>query len=171
MDCSPPGSSIHGILRARILAWVAIPSSRRSSQPRDRTWVSCTAGRAQGWPWHPLILCVIFTVQCLRGCRLWIQTTWDQRGPTLVCHVACVSHWTSCLGFLFLKWGLCFYLAHWLLCLKNLINCQYSFALLFWVNKHLSEQSSGGCYCDKEHVRCCPEDNQNLLQGTKEAFI
>ena len=45
MDCSPPGSSVHGILHARILEWVAISFSRWSSQPRDRTWVSCTAGR------------------------------------------------------------------------------------------------------------------------------
>ena len=35
MDCSPPGSSVHGILQARILEWVAIPFSRGSSQPRD----------------------------------------------------------------------------------------------------------------------------------------
>ena len=35
MDCSLPGSSIHGILEARILEWVAISFSRRSSQPRD----------------------------------------------------------------------------------------------------------------------------------------
>ena len=45
MDCSPPGSSIHGILQARVLEWVAIPFSRGSSQPRDRTGVSCIAGR------------------------------------------------------------------------------------------------------------------------------
>ena len=37
MDCSPPGSSAHGILQARILEWVAMPSSRGYSQPRDRT--------------------------------------------------------------------------------------------------------------------------------------
>ena len=37
MDCSLPDSSIHGILQARILAWVAIPFSRGSSQPRDQT--------------------------------------------------------------------------------------------------------------------------------------
>ena len=37
MDCSPPGSSIHEISQARILEWVAIPSSRVSSQPMDRT--------------------------------------------------------------------------------------------------------------------------------------
>ena len=41
MDCSPPGSSVHGILQARILKWVAMPSSRGSSQPRDQTHVSC----------------------------------------------------------------------------------------------------------------------------------
>ena len=45
MDCSPPGSSVHGILQARILEWAAIPSSRGSSWPRNWTWVSCIAGR------------------------------------------------------------------------------------------------------------------------------
>ena len=44
MDCSPPGSSVQGILQARILEWVAMSSSRGSSQPRDQTQVSCTAG-------------------------------------------------------------------------------------------------------------------------------
>ena len=45
MGYSPPGSSVHGILQARILQWVAISFSRGSSQPRERTQVSCTAGR------------------------------------------------------------------------------------------------------------------------------
>ena len=40
MGCSPPGSSVHGILQARNLEWVAMPSSRRSSLPEDRTHVS-----------------------------------------------------------------------------------------------------------------------------------
>ena len=35
IDCSPPGSSVRGILQARMLEWVAIPSSRGSSPPRD----------------------------------------------------------------------------------------------------------------------------------------
>ena len=43
MECSPPGSSVHGILQARILEWVAISSSRGSSQPRDQTHVSCVS--------------------------------------------------------------------------------------------------------------------------------
>ena len=40
MDCSPPGSSVHGILQARILEWAAISFSRGSSRPRDRSHVS-----------------------------------------------------------------------------------------------------------------------------------
>jgi len=43
-DCSQPGSSVHRILQARILEWVATPFSRGSSRPRDRIQVSCIAG-------------------------------------------------------------------------------------------------------------------------------
>ena len=45
MDCSLPGSSVHGVLQARRLERVDISFSRQSSPPRDRTWVSCIAGR------------------------------------------------------------------------------------------------------------------------------
>ena len=45
VDCSPPGYSVHGILQARILEWIAISFSRGSSRPRDRTQVSCIASR------------------------------------------------------------------------------------------------------------------------------
>ena len=45
MDCSQPGSSVHGILQARILEWVAFPFSRVSSQPRDWTRISCIVDR------------------------------------------------------------------------------------------------------------------------------
>ena len=41
VDCSPPGSSVHGVSQARILEWVAISFSRGSSQPRDQTSISC----------------------------------------------------------------------------------------------------------------------------------
>ena len=43
--CLPPGSSVHGILQARILQWVDIPFHRCSSQPRDQTWISCIVSR------------------------------------------------------------------------------------------------------------------------------
>ena len=57
MDCIPPGFSVHGILWARILEWVAMPFSRGSSWSRDGSWVSCIADRfftlwairASGW--------------------------------------------------------------------------------------------------------------------------
>ena len=53
LDCSPPGSSVHGILQARILEWISMPFSRGCSWPRDRTcvsYVSCTAGGLPGKP-------------------------------------------------------------------------------------------------------------------------
>ena len=56
MDCSLPSSSVHGISQARILEWVAMPSSKGSSQPRDRTHVSflsCT-GKQVLYRWYHL---------------------------------------------------------------------------------------------------------------------
>ena len=46
MDCSLPGSSVHGVFQAKILEWVVIPFFRGFSQPRDRTQVSCIAGES-----------------------------------------------------------------------------------------------------------------------------
>ena len=43
MDCSPPGSSVHGISQARILEWIAVSFSKVSSWPRDWTCISCIA--------------------------------------------------------------------------------------------------------------------------------
>ena len=43
MDYSPPGSSVHGILQARKLEWIASPFSRGSSRPRDQTHISCVS--------------------------------------------------------------------------------------------------------------------------------
>ena len=54
IDCSLPGSSVHGILQARILEWVPIPSSRGSSQCRDQTHISCLLpGQAGSLPLAP----------------------------------------------------------------------------------------------------------------------
>ena len=53
MDCSPPGSSAHGILQARTLEWVVMPSSRGSSPARDQTHVS----------WSSCIACGFFTAK------------------------------------------------------------------------------------------------------------
>ena len=56
MDCSLPGSSVHGILQARILEWVTMPSSRGSSLPSNGTgvsYVSCIVRQALNH-WHHL---------------------------------------------------------------------------------------------------------------------
>ena len=58
MECIPPGSSVHRILQARTLEWVAISSSRGSSRPRDQTRVSC--------------------VSCIGGWVLYHRTTWER---------------------------------------------------------------------------------------------
>ena len=57
MYYSPPGPSVHGFLQARILEWVAMASSRGSSQHRDQTQVSCIAGRFFYHPRHQGSLC------------------------------------------------------------------------------------------------------------------
>ena len=69
MDYSLPGSSVHGILQARILEWVAISFSRRSSQPRNRTQVSCNAHRC-------------FTIWATREAYLTYlhSTSWEKLG-------------------------------------------------------------------------------------------
>ena len=61
MDCNH-GSSVHGILQARILEWVAMPSSRRSSQHRDWTQVSCVSciGRRILYHWATRKACLLF---------------------------------------------------------------------------------------------------------------
>ena len=65
MHCSPPGSSVSGILQARILNWVAMPSSRRSSPARDETHVSCGSSIAGRFPntqslGKPIMPCMYF---------------------------------------------------------------------------------------------------------------
>ena len=47
MYCSPPGSSVHGILQAGMLEWVAMPSARGCFQPKVRTRISCVS-----WDWQ-----------------------------------------------------------------------------------------------------------------------
>ena len=74
MNCSLPGSSVHGTLQARILEWVAIPFSRWSSEFRDRTWVSCIASR-------------FFTIWAMREALLYSYVSiiefigWESQSP------------------------------------------------------------------------------------------
>ena len=75
MDCSPPGSSVHGIVQARILQWVAIPCFRGSSWPSDRSLVSCMTGR-------------FLIVWATRG-------SWRTRIFQRICTYVELTHWKS----------------------------------------------------------------------------
>ena len=83
MDSIQPGSSVHGILQARILEWVAVSFSRWSSQPRDRTWVVFIAGRFFTiWAtWEALkSSSVQFSHSVMSNC-LWSHGLWHTRPP------------------------------------------------------------------------------------------
>ena len=67
-DSSPPGSSVCRIFQARILEWVAISSSRESSQPRDQTCVSC-------------ISCIVRRILFTRATR---EATWSEKNLTII---------------------------------------------------------------------------------------
>ena len=84
-DGSLPTSSVHGILQARILEWVAIAFFRRSSQHMDWTWVSCIAGR-------------FFTFIKSRNCANHFLVTVQQRGnPWFLSAAAAAKLLQSCL--------------------------------------------------------------------------
>ena len=82
MDCSLPGSSVYGILRARILEWVAIPFSRGSSWPRDRTWVSYIAG---GFFIIWAITEILKKKICTSRSSVW--TLWPRPTPNFPIHI------------------------------------------------------------------------------------
>ena len=66
MDCSPPGSSVHRILQARILEWVAMPSTRGSSQPRDGTHLFYTSSIGRRALYHQRhVGSPFYTQQCI----------------------------------------------------------------------------------------------------------
>ena len=107
MDCNPPGSSVHGILQARILEWVAIPFSRGSSWPRDQTQVSCIAGRLFTiWATREAPETVnylpIYTVCCWVGiCSILYKITVSMQGP--LCPQRVLSNYFCCLEELDIK--------------------------------------------------------------------
>ena len=70
MNCSPPGSSVHGILQARILEWVAIPFSRGSSQTRD--WTRNLLYSRQ------ILYYVDYPVNLISSLKPWLLGTWYQ---------------------------------------------------------------------------------------------
>ena len=104
MDCSPPGASLHGVLQARMLEWVAMPSSRGSSPPRDRTHIACAPCIAGGffmpeppgkcnWCLRPpseyLYFYVWICFSSFWSCRLWgTPNSYQSKKPS---HRPCAS--------------------------------------------------------------------------------
>ena len=105
MDYSQPGSSDHGILQARILEWVVIPSFKESSQHRDRTRVSCIAGRfftvLATWEAHLALsrpregingLMVDSGLRPRLECQFWALRSWMTQNTSLFSSVK----WDQC---------------------------------------------------------------------------
>ena len=113
MDCSPLGSSMHGISQAKILEWVVISFSRGSSRLRDQTQVSCIAGRFfTFWATGEAFKNVSRWCQMLPGGRGGDELTevrglnWGWKGPISFLHISfslgmvlvttsCTMSWTS----------------------------------------------------------------------------
>ena len=110
MNCSPWGSSVHGISQTRILEWVAILFSRESSLPRDWTRVSCIPGRFfAGWATREapamfhLISCSLWFQHVGTGCHVFFPIPPSSRSGgeipdklpsrTLISHTLADDHW------------------------------------------------------------------------------
>ena len=119
MDHSPPGSSVHGILQARILEWVAISNSSGSTQTRKQTLISCISwiGRRILYLLHHLHACMLshfsyvwlFETLCsppgssvhrIHQARIlkWVAISFSReyswlRDQTHVSHVSCIGRW------------------------------------------------------------------------------
>ena len=91
MDCSPLGYPVHGILQARILEWVAMPCSRRSSRSRDRTYTL-------HWQMGSLPLAppYVLTIHSLITLILWNEVKWK----SLSCVLLFATPWTVVHGIL-----------------------------------------------------------------------
>ena len=87
MDCSPPGSSVHGILQARTLEWVAISSFRGSSRPRDQTHVSgvSCSGRQILYHWAIFVQVVILNWRLV----CWVIASLSVMVSLLIPHCWC----------------------------------------------------------------------------------
>ena len=103
-DCSSPVSSIHGILQAKILEWVAILSSRASFWPKDWTHVSCHLLHCRWVLYHwatqkPILL--IFWLGCfsILSCKSWLYTL-DINPLSVISFTNIFSHSVNCFFFL-----------------------------------------------------------------------
>ena len=93
MDCSLPGSFVHGILQARILEWVAVPLSTGSSRPRDWTWVSHPVSRFfTSWATREAFLGNLSLTSVVLKTRVECHCSLMH---TLGKHMGCFPHWIT----------------------------------------------------------------------------
>ena len=136
MDCSPPGSSVHGILQARILEWVATLSCRGSSRPRDRSpcllwFLNC---RWTLYPWTTgeveLLICNTRKVEILvyirknrfLFCSIFISASLP--APNLVINLLVLTSKTPILGVFVSTVGKFWHLFGYQLCANSSYDCQ-----------------------------------------------
>ena len=110
MNCRPPGSCVHGVLQAEILGWVAMPSSRGSSRPRDWTWcISVTARYPMKLRENGLNLLALklFPARSRIQKRSWLKSRQKARQGrgVLASTSACLSLPTIPRGFLGASWS------------------------------------------------------------------
>ena len=122
MDCKPHGSSVHGILQARTLEWVAMPFSRGSSWLKDRTLVSCIAdGFLTRWAtWEALYLLKVIQepssyLHPLCAKQDMILDSWEkylvgQKGCSVREYVPLIKFFVKMKirSYFYLKWNKCF---------------------------------------------------------------
>ena len=89
--CDPMDYTVHGILQARILQWVAIPFFRETSQSRSWTQVSCTAGRLTSEPRGKLVLPWDCTNSLVASVPRLVWLRW--RFCTFLVLCVCMRHW------------------------------------------------------------------------------
>ena len=100
MDCSPPGSSVHGILQARIREWVPMPSSRGSSLPRDQECVSCVARGffTTSSTWKLIAVVYPMKEEYAEAYRTG-KPDWGVVGYWIETRIGCCLGWKGILGF------------------------------------------------------------------------
>ena len=109
MHCSPPGSYVHETLQARILEWIAMPSSRGSSWPRDQIRTSCVSCTSVTWEALTLPLKKINLVAKLSSlrsekpppCKVFSSTSWNSKQP----NTAFLSQFSSIKKYSTPHWG------------------------------------------------------------------
>ena len=136
VDCSPPDSSVHGILQARILEWVVILFSIVSSWARDQTWVSCTVDRFFTiWATREVPICPLIPCKWNNVWQVGIFKKLFYPFPV------CLFLFPLNFNLKMRSWG-CIYHNAWLLLYWMYIRSFLTHLFLSWLKRSKNEESS-----------------------------